>query len=99
MLGKYVRDEQILSLEAAIRKMTSLATNRLRLYDRGRVSPGFAADLVVFDPVRVRDTATFTKPLQYPEGMPYVIVNGVVAIDNNEWKGTRSGRVLKAARP
>jgi N-acyl-D-aspartate/D-glutamate deacylase len=53
---------------------------------------------VVFDPERVRDMATFTKPLAYPEGIPYVIVNGVVAIDQGEWKGTRSGRVLKPAR-
>ena len=98
VLARYVRDEQVLTLEAAVRKMSSLATNRLRLLDRGRVAPGMAADLVVFDPERVQDTATFTKPLAYPTGMPYVVVNGVVAIDGGKWAGTQSGRVLKPSR-
>jgi N-acyl-D-aspartate/D-glutamate deacylase len=96
VLAKYVREEQVISLEAAVRKMSALAANRLRLFDRGRIAPGMAADLVVFDPAAVRDTATFTKPLAYPEGMPWVIVNGVVAVDGGAWKGTRSGRVLRA---
>jgi len=98
VLAKYVREEKVLTLEAAVRKMSSLAANRLRLFDRGRVSVGQAADLVVFHADRVRDTATFTQPLAYPAGMPYVIVNGVVAIDNSAWQGTRSGQVLKPIR-
>lgn len=95
VLAKYVRDEKIISVEAAVRKMSSLAANRLRLYDRSRIAIGMMADLVVFDPEKVQDMASFTKPLAFPEGMPYVIVNGVIAIDNHKWTGARSGRVLR----
>ncbi|MBL8231264.1 MAG: D-aminoacylase [Bryobacterales bacterium] len=95
ILAKYVREEKVISVEAAIRKMSSLAANRLRLLDRGRIAPGMAADLVVFDPDRVQDKASFTKPLAFPEGLPYVIVNGVVAIDQDKSTGARAGKVLK----
>lgn len=95
ILAKYVREENIISVETAIRKMSSLAANRLRLLDRGRIAPGMAADLVVFDPDRVQDKASFTKPLAFPEGLPYVIVNGVVAIDQEKSTGARAGKVLK----
>ncbi len=95
ILAKYVREERVITLEAAIRKMTSLPANRLQLYDRGRIAPGMAADVVLFDPERVRDTATFEKPLSYPEGLPYVIVNGKLAVDGSKDSGERAGRVLR----
>ena len=75
--------------------MSSLPANFLRLYDRGRIAPGMAADLLVFDPDLVRDTATFTKPLSFPEGMPYVIVNGSVEIDNGKFTPQNGGAVLR----
>jgi N-acyl-D-amino-acid deacylase len=95
ILAKYVREEKVITLEAAVRRMSSLPANTLRLYDRGRIAPGMAADLVVFDPARVRDTATFARPLSFPEGMPYVIVNGKVEIDNGRFTEENGGRVLR----
>jgi N-acyl-D-aspartate/D-glutamate deacylase len=95
ILGKYVREEKVISLEGAVRRMTSLPANFLRLYDRGRIAVGLAADLVVFDPATVRDTATFEKPLSYPEGMPYVIVNGRVAIEMGKMVDRKAGAVLR----
>ncbi|MEX2262269.1 MAG: D-aminoacylase [Bryobacteraceae bacterium] len=95
ILALYVRDGKIISLEEAIRKMTSLAANRLNLYDRGRIAPGIAADLVVFDPARIQDTATFSKPLSFPEGISYVLVNGRIAIDNGRSTGELAGRALR----
>ena len=95
LLAHYVRDEHELSLEAAVRKMSSLAANRLGLYDRGRITPGLAADLVIFNPETIRDTATFEKPLSFPEGMPHVIVNGVAVIDAGRFTNANPGRVLR----
>ena len=77
--------------------MSSLAANRLGLHDRGRIAPGMAADLVVFDPERVNDAASFTQPLAFPEGIPYVLVNGVPAIDNGVFTAANAGRVLRRA--
>jgi dihydroorotase/N-acyl-D-amino-acid deacylase len=76
ILGRYVRDERVLSLEEAVRKMTSLAANRVHLVDRGLLKPGYFADVVVFDPQQMRDVATFEDPNQLSTGMRYVIVNG-----------------------
>lgn len=98
VLAKYVREEKVISLEEAIRKMTSLPANRLKLYNRGRISPGKAADLVVFDPARVRDTATFSKPLSYAVGMDYVLVNGRVVIDEDQVTGVLAGEVIRHNR-
>lgn len=95
ILGKYVREDKIISLETAVRKMSALPANRLKLYDRGRINPGMAADLLVFDPQRVRDTASFTKPLSFSEGMPYVIVNGKIEIDNGVFSAENGGAVLR----
>ena len=95
ILAKYVREDRVLSVEGAVRRMTSLAANTLRLYDRGRIALGLPADLVLFDPVRVRDTATFANPLSLPEGLPYVIVNGKLAIDNGNLTAENGGRVLR----
>ncbi len=99
VLGKYVRDEKVISVENAVRKMTTLPANRLGLYDRGRITPGAAADLLIFDPERVADTATFVKPLSYAIGIPYVLVNGEVVIDNGRFTSTNSGAVLRHRAP
>lgn len=95
VLAKYVREEGVISLEEAIRKMTSLPANRLRLFDRGRISPGMAADLVIFDPNKIQDNATFTEPLKYSEGIDYSIINGVTVIDEGQHTDSRPGRLLR----
>jgi N-acyl-D-amino-acid deacylase len=94
VLGVYVRERHVITLEDAIRKMTAFPAQRLGLSDRGLVRPGMKADLVVFDPERVRDTATFDKPHQYGEGVSEVIVNGQVAFENGAMADARPGRVL-----
>jgi dihydroorotase/N-acyl-D-amino-acid deacylase len=94
VLGVYVREKHDLTLEDAIRKMTSLPANRLRLADRGLLRPGMKADIVVFDPATVRDTATYTQPHQYAEGFSHVIVNGQVVFENGQMTAARPGRVL-----
>jgi N-acyl-D-aspartate/D-glutamate deacylase len=94
VLGKYVREEGVLSLEEAIRKMTSAPANRLGLSDRGLIREGMTADLTVFNPATVKDRAAFEKPHQYPEGIDYVIVNGQLAVSSGEWTGIRAGKVL-----
>lgn len=95
VLGKYVRDEQVIPLEEAIRKMTSLPAGVLNLPDRGTIAAGKWADLVIFDPATVRDTATFENPFSYPQGIDTVIVNGQVVLDEGTHTGTRSGKVLR----
>jgi dihydroorotase/N-acyl-D-amino-acid deacylase len=99
VLGKYVRDEHVLTLEDAVRKMTSLPARRVRLLDRGLLRPGMAADVVVFDLARVRDLATFEKPLQYSEGITEVVVNGRLVLDGGKMTDERPGRPLSPARP
>ena len=94
ILGKYVREEKLLSLEEAVRKMTSLPANRMGLADRGIVRPGMLADLVAFDPDTVRDRATYQNPLQYSEGVPYVAVNGELVVDEGQITEARPGRPL-----
>jgi len=95
VLGHYVRDEKVLTLEDAVRRMTSLAAQRLGLKDRGLLREGYWADVVVFDPSRIRDTATFASPKQYPEGINYVLVNGRVVIDQGNHTGMRPGMALR----
>lgn len=94
VLGVYVRENNVLTLPDAVRKMTSLSAQITGLADRGLLRPGMAADITVFDPKTVADKATFANPLQYPVGIPYVIVNGVVVINNGEHTGAKPGRVL-----
>lgn len=96
ILSKYVREEKVISLAAAVRQMSSLPANQLHLYDRGRIAPGMAADLLVFDPDHLEDVASFTKPLAFPKGMPYVIVNGQVEIDDGRFTPANGGQVLRA---
>ncbi|MFQ6053288.1 MAG: amidohydrolase family protein [Candidatus Bathyarchaeia archaeon] len=98
VLGRYVRERKVLSLEEAIRKMTSLETQRLGILDRGLIAEGMWADITVFDPETVIDRAEFTPPAasrRYPEGIPYVIVNGVLTIDEGEHTGALAGKVLR----
>jgi N-acyl-D-aspartate/D-glutamate deacylase len=94
VLGVYVRERHVLTLPDAVRKMTALAAQITGLTDRGLLRPGMAADITLFDPNTVADRATFEKPTQYPVGIPYVIVNGVVVIDQGQHTGARPGRVL-----
>jgi N-acyl-D-amino-acid deacylase len=95
ILGHYVREEKVLRLEEAIRKMTSFAAEAAGLPDRGLVKLGFPADLAVFDPERVRDRSTFTEPNQYSEGFRYVAVNGELVIDEGRLTGRTPGRALR----
>jgi N-acyl-D-aspartate/D-glutamate deacylase len=94
VLGHYVRDEHVLKLEDAIRKMTSLPAQDLGLRDRGQIREGFYADVVAFDPQTVGETNSYEKPKSYAKGVPYVLVNGVVVIDKGEHTGARPGKVL-----
>jgi N-acyl-D-amino-acid deacylase len=94
VLAVYVREKGILTLEEAVRKMSSAPASRLRLQDRGVLRPGMKADIAVFDPARVRDTATFENPHQYAEGFAYVLVNGQVIYENGAMTSARPGRVL-----
>ena len=95
ILGTYVRDEKLLTLEEAVRKMTSLPASRMRFADRGIVRPGMAADLVAFDPLTVRSRATFADPTHYSEGVLYVVVNGRLVVDGGAITGERPGRILR----
>jgi N-acyl-D-amino-acid deacylase len=95
VLGHYVRERGVLPLEEAVRKMTGLPAWRLGLEDRGVIREGAVADLVLFDPATVIDRATFEEPHQYPEGIPYVIVNGVVTVDDGAFVDARAGRLLR----
>jgi N-acyl-D-amino-acid deacylase len=95
VLGKYVREEKVASLEEMIRKMTSMPAAHLGLARRGLLREGLAADLAVFDPARVEDRATWTEPARYPEGIPHVVVNGAVVVDHGDHTGRLPGKVLK----
>ncbi len=97
VLGHYVRREKVLSLEEGVRKMTGLPASRLGLKDRGLVREGLAADLVLFDPEKVADRATYEDPLNYPLGIHRVLVNGETVIQEGEHRETRPGRVLRRA--
>ncbi len=94
ILGKYVRDERVLSLEDAVRKMSSAVATRLSLHDRGVLREGLLADIVVFDPATIIDRATFEEPHQLSVGMTYVLVNGVTVVRDGEHTGAKPGRVV-----
>jgi len=95
VLGHYARDEKLFDLPTAIRKMTWDPCRRLGLTDRGLLRPGFAADVVVFDPARIRDTATYEDPIKYPEGVEMVVVNGAVTVEGGQHTGARAGRMVR----
>ncbi|MFZ1749738.1 MAG: D-aminoacylase [Saprospiraceae bacterium] len=94
VLGYYVRERKILTLENAIHKMTLLPAKRMGITDRGLIKEGNYADIVIFDPKTIKDKSTFEKPHQYPEGIQYVIVNGVITVDNGVFTENRAGKVL-----
>jgi dihydroorotase/N-acyl-D-amino-acid deacylase len=95
ILGYYVRDQKVLSLEEAVRKMTSFAAEAAGIPDRGLVKVGFAADLTIFDPQTVDARATFEKPNQYSAGIPYVAVNGVLVVDSGKITAATPGRAVR----
>ena len=94
VLGRYVRERGVLTLEEAVRKMSGATARRIGLRDRGLLQEGFHADIAVFDAGRVRDVATFAEPHQYAEGVVFVLVNGILVVDGGEHTGARPGRVL-----
>jgi N-acyl-D-amino-acid deacylase len=97
VLSEYARERRLFSLETAVNKMTGLPAQRLGLRERGLVQPGYFADLTVFDPQTIKDESTYPDPHRYPSGIPLVIVNGAVAVDDGRML-TRAGRVLTPAR-
>ena len=95
MLGYYSRERKLFDLSTAVKKMTSMPAEQLKLRDRGRVALGMKADLVIFNGAKVQDTATFEKPHQYPDGIKHVLVNGKLVVENGKHTGARPGRVLR----
>ena len=95
VLGRYVRELRTLELPEAVQKITSMNAEKANIPDRGLIKEGYWADVTLFDPATVIDKATFEEPHRYPEGIPYVIVNGVVALDNGQHTNSRSGMVLR----
>jgi N-acyl-D-amino-acid deacylase len=95
LLGKYVRQEKVITLTEAIRRLTSLPADNLKLDRRGRLEKGYYADVVVFDPETIIDHATFEKPHQYATGMVHVFVNGTQVLKDGEHTGAKPGRVVR----
>lgn len=94
LLGKYVRDEKVIPLQEAVRKLTSLPASNLKINKRGSLQSGYFADVVIFDPNKIQDHATFEKPHQYSTGMQHVFVNGVQVLKDGEHTGARPGRAV-----
>ncbi len=97
VLGRYVRDLNLLPLEEAIHRMTGFPATKFGLTDRGHIREQALADLVIFDPTAITDTATFEEPHQYPEGISHVFVNGIHVVQNGTHTGNRPGRALRRA--
>ena len=95
ILGAFVREKKVISLEQALHKITRLAADTFHLQDRGRIQSGFPADIVVFDADQIADKATYSSPLEQPEGIDYVLVNGVVVVDHNRVHNRTPGTVLR----
>ena len=98
ILGRYVRQANLIPLTESIRKMTSLPASVLGLHDRGMIKNNFWADLVIFDPNKIIDNATWENPHQFPSGISWVLVNGKIVIEKGEKSGKLSGKVLKHSR-
>jgi N-acyl-D-amino-acid deacylase len=94
VMGQYVREDKVLTLEEAVRKASSQNAAKVRLYDRGLLRPGMWADIAIFDPATIADKATYDNPYQYAAGMEYVLVNGTVVIDKGQHTGKRPGGIL-----
>ena len=94
LLGKYVRDEKVISLEEAVYKLTTLPATNLKIKKRGALQTGFYADLAIFDPVNIQDHATFKEPLQFSTGMVHVFVNGTQVLKDGEHTGELPGQVV-----
>ena len=95
VLGKYCRDEKVVSLQDAIRKLSKLPASNLKLKKRGELKAGYYADIIIFDPAKVKDNATFDKPHQYSDGMIHVFINGVQVLKDGEHTGKKPGRFVK----
>jgi N-acyl-D-amino-acid deacylase len=95
VLGRYVREQHLISLSEAVKKMTSMNADKANLHDRGLLKPGYWADITIFDPDKIADLATYEKPHQYAIGIPYVIVNGEIVLDNSVSTGALAGKVLR----
>lgn len=95
ILAKYVREDHVLSLEEAVKRMTSLPANRLGLRDRGRIALSMAADIAIFDPDEINDKATFAEPMRYAEGIDYLLVNGELTIVNGKLTNALPGKVIR----
>ena len=95
VLGRYVRDEKLISLQEAIRRLTSLPAVNLKLSDRGLLKKDYYADIVIFDPLKINDHATFSNPHQYATGMIHVFVNGVQVLKNGEHTHAKPGQVVR----
>ena len=95
VLRRYVKERKVLSLPEAIQKMTSIPAKRFSIENRGMIREGYFADLTLFDPETIQDRATFDHPLQYPEGIEYVLVNGEVVLDRGRRTKARPGKVIK----
>jgi len=95
LLGHYVRDEKVIPLEEAVRKLTSLPASNLKIKKRGNLYPGFYADIVIFDPATIADKATFEEPHQYATGVKHVFVNGVQVLRNGKHTGATPGRFVR----
>jgi dihydroorotase/N-acyl-D-amino-acid deacylase len=98
VLGHYVRDLKLMTLETGVHKMTGLSAARLKLKDRGVLKPGAFADVVVFDAATIADKATFENPAQYPVGIDFVFINGVAAVDGGKFTDARAGRVIRRSK-
>ena len=94
VIAKYVREDKAITLENAIRKMSGWPATRMRLAERGFLREGFWADVVIFDYDTIKDVATYDNPVAYPEGIDYVLVNGVVVVEKGKHTGARPGKVL-----
>ncbi len=95
VLGRYVREMKVISIEEAVRRMTSLPAQKFNLHNRGLLQEGYAADMVIIDENTVSDVSTFQKPHQFSTGIPFVIVNGKLVIDNGVHNGVRSGTAIR----
>jgi N-acyl-D-amino-acid deacylase len=95
LLGKYVREERVVPLGEAIRRLTSFPAATLRIRDRGQLAPGYFADIVVFDPKTIADHATYERPHQYATGVRHLWVNGIQVLRDGEHTGQKPGRVVR----